>query len=265
MTRTLAVQAYEQLRQALANGDFEPGAQLVNRTVAKSIGMSMTPIREAVNRLASEGLLEQLPGAGAFVRRLARHEFAQLYDVREALEPLAAAHAAALATPLEIAELRTVSAASLDVIRCMRDGGTDDPGTFARWRHLEARFHAVLVDAARNAWLSKVVGDLKLLTTVFARRRELRGFPDVAGAVQTWRDHRRLIRAVEDRDGARAATLMRSHIRVGRDAVLAVLSAVDVDGVAASSGVPDRGTPDDARASQVKRARRPKKAVRPRA
>ena len=86
---TLGHKAYVQLRAKLAAGEFPPGSQLVNRTVSQSIGMSMTPVREAMARLASEGMIEHHPGSGTFVRKISRQEFAQLYDLREVLEPFA--------------------------------------------------------------------------------------------------------------------------------------------------------------------------------
>ena len=259
MSSTLALRAYEQLRAKFANGEFEPGAQLVNRSVARLVGMSVTPIREAVNRLASEGLVLQMPGAGAFVRRFTSHEFAQLYDVREAIEPVAAANAAALATPVEIAELEAVAAASFAVIREARRDANAAGSLAARWRHLDARFHVIVVEAARNPWLTKIVGDLRLLTAAFATRHQLRGFPDMAGAVRTWRDHRRLIRAIGDRDGARAATLMRAHIRAGRTGVFARLATAACDlppsTVSAAPPTPARQAGRRGRRPGAKRAR----------
>lgn len=221
MTASLAVHAYERLRRALANGDLEPGTQLVNRSVARMIGISMTPIREAVNRLASDGLVEYVPGAGAFVRRVALDEFTQLYDVRGSLEPLAAGQAAAFITPAEITELQSLVAASWRGIR--EAAGTDDFDR-VRWGELEVRFHTVVVEASRNAWLAKIIGDLKLLSGTFVRQQSLGKFLTVARAVKTWRDHRRLIRALRRRDAGRAMSLMRDHIRDGLDDVLKFLA-----------------------------------------
>ena len=90
----------------LTRGDLAPGTRLVNRSLAKELGISFTPLREAINQLASEGLVEYVPGGGAFVRRLDRHQLAQLYDLREALEPFAAAEAAKHITEHELEELR---------------------------------------------------------------------------------------------------------------------------------------------------------------
>lgn len=211
----------------LVTGRLEPGAQLVNRKLADAIGMSMTPVREAVSRLASEGLVEHVPGAGAFVRRITRRELAQLYDVREALEPLAASQAALHATAGEIAELEAVAAGSFACIReiAARPERHADEPLMARWIDADRRFHEIVFEAARNGWLSKITGDMKLMAHGFAPQRHLPGLLTVAAAVRTWRGHRRLIAALGRRDAARASALVLAHIREGKAEVFAHLAA----------------------------------------
>lgn len=229
LSPTLGLQAYEELRRMLVSGRLEPGTQLVNRKLADAIGMSMTPVREAVSRLASEGLVEHVPGAGAFVRRITRQELAQLYDVREALEPLAASQAALHATAGEIADLEAVAAGSFALIReiAARPSRHADAAMMARWIDADRRFHEIVFEAARNGWLSKIAGDMKLMAHGFAPQRRLPEFLTVGIAVRTWRGHRRLVRALRSRDAARAAALVLTHVREGRAEVFAHLAAHD--------------------------------------
>ncbi len=226
MVPTLGLQAYEELRRMLVTGRLEPGMQLVNRKLADEIGMSMTPVREAVTRLASEGLVEHVPGAGAFVRRITRQELAQLYDVREALEPVATAQAAAHATPAEIAELREIAARSFAMIReiAARPERHADAFLMAEWIDADQRFHEVIFEAARNRWLSKIAADIKLLAFGFSPQRRIPEFLTVAAAVQTWRGHRRLIRALETKNPELAAATVLTHVRVGKEEVFAHLA-----------------------------------------
>lgn len=223
---TLGLRAYNEIRRMLVHGRLQPGMQLVNRKLADEIGMSMTPVREAVARLASEGFIDHVPGAGAFVRRMSPQQFAQLYDVRRALEPLAAAEAAAHATPAEIAELQAIAADSFAMIRVIAatPGRQATPELMARWIDGDQRFHEVLFQAARNRWLSKIAVDLKLLAFGFAPQRGMPEFLTVAAAVRTWRGHRRLLRALARRDAELAATTIRDHIHLGREEVLAHLA-----------------------------------------
>ena len=232
MPPTLGLQAYDELRRMLVTGRLEPGTQLVNRKLADEIGMSMTPVREAVTRLASEGLVEHVPGAGAFVRRITPAELAQLYDLREALEPLAAAQAALHATAAEIAELRAVASGSSAFIRAIagRPQRHADAAIMAAWIDADQRFHEILFEAARNRWLSKIASDMKLLVYGFTPQRRMPELLTVAAAVQTWRGHRRLIRALATRNAELAAATALAHIRAGKDEVFAHLATHAIAG-----------------------------------
>lgn len=227
MIPTLGLRAYEELREMLVQGQLEPGTQLVNRKLADEIGMSMTPVREAVTRLASEGLVEHVPGAGAFVRRISRQELAELYDVRIALEPVAAAQAAEHATAGEIEELRAIVADSFHLIRAIAasDERHATGEQMASWLDFDRRFHEVVFHASRNRWLSKIAGDMKLLAFGFSPQRRVPEFLNVSAAVVTWRAHRRLIHALANRDPAAAAAVVREHVQVGKHEVFAHLEA----------------------------------------
>lgn len=231
MMATLGLKAYDELRRMLMHGQLEPGMQLVNRKLADAIGMSMTPVREAVTRLASEGLVEHVPGAGAFVRRMTRQDLAQLYDVREALEPVAAAQAALYATPLEIDELRGLAGRSFAIIRQIAAAKEKhaDQAMMDDWLADEQRFHEVVFEAARNRWLSKIAADMKLMAFGFSPQRRIPSFLTLPAAVTTWRSHRRLIRAIAARDGDSAAEIVRQHVQTGRREVFGYLEANDAD------------------------------------
>ena len=94
MEQTLAEKSYDYIRKRLAGGDLPPGKRLVNRVLADEIGVSVIPVREAIHRLASEGLVEHVPGSGSFVRKTDLHDLDNLYVLRDALESCAAGEAA---------------------------------------------------------------------------------------------------------------------------------------------------------------------------
>ncbi len=248
MVPTLGLQAYDELRRMLVTGRLEPGMQLVNRKLADEIGMSMTPVREAVTRLASEGLVEHVPGAGAFVRRVTRQELSQLYDVREALEPVATAQAAAHATAAEIEELRAIADRSFTMIRqiAARPERHADAELMAAWIDADQRFHEIIFEAARNRWLSKITADIKLLAYGFTPQRRIPEFLTVRAAVQTWRGHRRLIRALATRNPQLAAATVLDHVRDGKEEVFAHLTG---HGIA---------VPEEVRRRPIHRRGRPK-------
>jgi DNA-binding GntR family transcriptional regulator len=239
---TLGRKAYDELRQMLVQGRLEPGTQLVNRKLAEEIGVSMTPIREAVTRLASEGLVEYVPGAGAFVRRISRQELAELYDVREALEPVAASHAAEHATAAEIAELRAIADDSFRLIRAIAESadGHANIHQMTEWLENDRHFHEVVFQASRNRWLSKIAADMKLLAFGFSPLSRVPKLVTASAAVLTWRSHRRLIRALANRDAAAAATIIQEHVRAGKRAVLARLEATGGTRPSADTTAPRR-------------------------
>lgn len=233
---TLGNQAYIQLRAKLAAGEFPPGSQLVNRTVSQSIGMSMTPVREAMARLASEGMIEHVPGSGTFVRKISRQEFAQLYDLREVLEPFAAELAAANITSNELAELRSVCRGWRAIVDEMTTAQQESATTeqMRRWNDYEARFHQLIFKASRNSWLVKIAGDLQLMTFSFCPQRAMPEFLSLANARTTYRGHARIFKTLKNRDVAQAHALVKRHIRIGRKRVLAFLDVQPTLGAAST-------------------------------
>ena len=225
---TLAQKAYSRLREKLSQGSLPPGARLVNRTLAAELGLSMTPVREAINRLASEGLVEFVPGAGAYVRKLSPRDLAQIYELRELLEPYAAAQAAQRASPADVQELAALAAEGTELGRKLAASDTaKSSATLATlWHEMEARFHLAIFRAAGNDWLLRVVSSLRLLERVFVVHRSLRTqllTPEVTHS--TTHEHAQLCQAITQRDAAAAESLMRQHIQQGKRHVLELLEA----------------------------------------
>jgi DNA-binding GntR family transcriptional regulator len=225
MKKTLAKRAYETLRSKITCGELPPGTHLVNRSLAKELGVSFTPVREAINRLASEGLVEYVRGGGAYVRELDRMELEQLYDIRELLEPFAAAEAAIHITEHELAELDEIC----DDWHLLTKDLRKNPDKVAsreqsdRFGELEERFHLNLIHATRNRWLSKIAEDLFLASQAFTPLRTQAVLMTLWAASQTWGGHVRLVRALRARDREKARSLMLSHIQEGRRYVLGFL------------------------------------------
>src|SRR6266446_5488267 len=86
---TLWQRVYDHLREEILSGRLQPGAELAEVALSEQLGVSRGPLREAIGRLASEGLVTVRPRRGAVVRSLSKQEFVELYQVREALEMLA--------------------------------------------------------------------------------------------------------------------------------------------------------------------------------
>lgn len=213
-----AQRAYEHVRSRLAAGDFEPGARLVTRSLAQELGISLNPVREALNRLASERLVEHVPGAGTFVRRLNAQEIRDLYGLREAIECYAVAEAIRHISRVELEELDGLCAewgALVERMRGQRRPRLPREELDGRWADREERFHRILVDAARNRLLSQAVADHRLLAAIFQEHRQISLAIDFAVVEQVHRVHAELVDAVRRGDEAAAREQVASMLRVG--------------------------------------------------
>jgi DNA-binding GntR family transcriptional regulator len=199
--RTLWEQVRDRLREDILAGRLEPGTELSEVALAKDFGTSRGPLREALGRLASEGLVTITPRRGAVVAQLSREEFIDAYQVREALETLAVRLAVPLMSDAEIAHLRELCelmdrAARDDEVRVFFDTNNS--------------FHEALVRGSRNRKLHDVhrmlVGQM---VPYLPRSLELRG-----NLQQSVAEHQAILAAIEDRDVERAAALLAEHIEV---------------------------------------------------
>ena len=199
--RTLWEQVRDRLREDILAGRLEPGTELSEVALAKDFGTSRGPLREALGRLASEGLVTITPRRGAVVAQLSREEFIDAYQVREALETLAVRLAVPLMSDAEIAHLRELCelmdrAARDDEVRVFFDTNNS--------------FHEALVRGSRNRKLHDVhrmlVGQM---VPYLPRSLELRG-----NLQQTVAEHQAILAAIEERDVERAAALLAEHIEV---------------------------------------------------
>ena len=223
MHSTLAEKAYHRIREMLSKGELSPGKRLVNRTLADEIGVSFTPVREAINQLASEGLVEYVRGAGAYVRRVNRQELAQLFDLRANLEPFAAAEAARNISSDQISELLRHCERFYSLARSLRSTCPDrDPHKmWAEWLNVEEAFHGLLFRAAGNPWLLKVAAELRLMSMLFGPQRSSVGILTLSRAAWSWREHTRLVRLLASGEQELARSWMEQHIRTGRSHVMA--------------------------------------------
>ena len=134
--------AYTRIVEALQAGEIAPGDRLREIELCERLGLSRTPVREALRMLEAEGIVDHAPRLGATIRKLGQAEIVELYEMRSVLERTAAAMAARHAAPAEIDELAAVN----DYIAA---AATDAPRAAA----LNQRFHRTLYRAARNRFL----------------------------------------------------------------------------------------------------------------
>lgn len=199
--RTLWEQVRDRLREDILAGRLEPGAELAEVALAREFGTSRGPLREALGRLASEGLVKVTPRRGAVVTQLSRREFIEAYQVREALETLAVRLAVPLMSDAEVAHLREL---------CELMARAASGGQVRLFFDTNNSFHEALVRGSRNRKLHEVhrmlVGQM---APYLPRSLELRG-----NLEQSVAEHAAILAAIQARDAERAARLLAEHIEV---------------------------------------------------
>ena len=205
--QSLADRAYLAIRDRIVSLELAPGALIDERALVDELGMSRTPVREAIMRLAQERLVEVYPRRGMFVTGVDVRELARLSEVRSVLEPEAARLAAARATDAERAGL----SALVDEIMAADD-----------LMGLDERIHRAVYRAAHNDLLEATLEQyyvlaLRIWMIAIDRAHELEE------AVEA---HRALLEAIQEGDGERAAETMRSHVENFEQAMHRVLLTV---------------------------------------
>jgi DNA-binding GntR family transcriptional regulator len=209
--RRLVDDATQALREAILGGRIESGERLRQTDLAKRLGISRTPIREALGRLEHEGLIELLPQGGVRVALLKPEEAVELYDLREVLDGLAARLAVERADQASLARLER---ALRKMAECVERG---DPGP---WFRAHVAFHEEIVRAASNRHLLRLGSTVQLSIRHF-HPLLLKTDDRLAAA---YREHRAIHEAIAARDGAAAERLARAHIRAAKEIVLAVMT-----------------------------------------
>lgn len=216
---TLKQHAYQIILERLQTGALRPGGRLSDDALAREIGISRSPVREAITQLASEGLVEYRPRRGSFVRVPDRREMGQLYEARLALEGFAAGKAAERVTEAELARLQCLNKGLLATVReCRRrPSKVADKKLVDRFLKLDLDFHEHILHIAGNDKIMAMVRDCKILTRVFAH------VPiehDLRLMANTYRQHSSILRSIRRRDPAGAKDTMTYHILATAKAVL---------------------------------------------
>lgn len=209
--------AYQRLLDDMRDGTLLPGDRLRETELADRLGVSRTPIREAIRQLEADGLVTHVPRQGATVRRLDYAEVMELYEMRAVLEGTAARLAARAASDVELDELAALNARL----------ATIPPGPEAA--RLNRIFHATLLDAAKNRFLSKSMASLQKSLMILGPTT----LSDSARANTANAEHDRLIEALKARDGDAAEAAMRAHIEASQRLRIRALrdqpTAMDMD------------------------------------
>jgi DNA-binding GntR family transcriptional regulator len=202
----VATQVANHLRTALVSGEIRPGGRITQDQVAKELGVSKIPVREALLRLQAEGLITLLPHSGARVPLLDASELLEIYEMRESLEPLAVRHSVPGLTNATITQLRELSRAI---------GQAAQVNDIGEWVNLDRSFHLLILSRAP----SRMVRTLESLWNASQHyRRKYLVLPDRFAVAAL--DHELLLTAIEAGDADDAELVALVHIRRTRKALV---------------------------------------------
>ncbi len=193
----LADQVKDRLLEGILSGDYPPDSRIVETQVARELGTSQAPVREALRGLEALGVVEITPFRGARVRRPTRREIIEAYAVRSSLETLAARLAVPRMTDADLAELA-------DNLEAMRAAARDDDGHGVA--EADARFHSRIVELADNSTLEKVWRSLEPFSRTYITLV-------VPGADPQWSAdlHAPILEALERRDTEGVVDALERH------------------------------------------------------
>lgn len=200
-SKGLKVRVYEALRELIGHMDIyhsKDPIRLDERALAEQLGVSRTPVREAISRLEQEGLVQNIARRGSFVVRKNKQEILDIVDVWAALESMAARLATSRASDEEIAELRS-KFATFD--------GEEARAHIDEYSDTNIDFHSTIIKLGKSELIKQMADQL------FFHMRAIRAstIKDRDRVAQSVMDHTRIIEAIEDRDASHAEQLVRDH------------------------------------------------------
>ena len=185
---------YEELKMQILTGAIVPGTRMMEVELAKEIGVSRTPIREAIRKLEKEGLVTIEPRRGAYASQISIEDMVEILEVRQNMEGLAAYFAASRMTPEQMADLKEVSA---------KYNAAVQEGIMENMIKYDTRFHRIIVESCNNKTLMQMIEQLQELVLRFRyiyydNFRRAENMPE---------EHKAILEAIEsgDADAARDA------------------------------------------------------------
>lgn len=214
---SLSQRAYDHIRGKLLRGGL---LELSETKLVGELGISRTPIREAIRRLESEGLVDQVPRRGTYVRRPNRHDLEELYQIRLLLEPFAAGAAAERINDQTVEQLAAANEQMRDRFQHFDPQLQEHwPQLIAEYAAADLQFHETLISATGNLRLLKIISDAQVLRQALGHPSDA---PDeiLTNLPEANAEHEAIFNAVAGGDAPGASAAMEQHIIRGRTRAL---------------------------------------------
>lgn len=210
--RPLRDLVFEALKDAILTQKLHPGERLLESELADELGVSRTPVREAIRKLEQEGLVVMIPRKGAYVDGISLKDIHEVYEIRAALEALALELAAKYITDEELDEL---------ALQVKEEEALTDVGRLNEIIFIDSSFHDLIYQYARNSKLTQFV---EILQEQFKRFRAL----PLGGSARSntaLEEHQQILKALKNHDSILAAQLAKKHIAGAEEALINALDA----------------------------------------
>ena len=171
---TLQSKAYQMILDKIISGEFQPGAEMREAPLAQALGISVTPIREALRRLEREGWLETFPYRGCFMRRISREELIQLSLMRESLEVVCVEQFCRNGTEQDIELVEENLRNSRRLMERVFAGELDESAAVLEMYQLDKEFHQLIIAGAHRSWLEQELRKWSMQLQTYAALTELR-------------------------------------------------------------------------------------------
>jgi DNA-binding GntR family transcriptional regulator len=202
---------YHAIKNALIENRYVAGEYLREEQVARSLGVSRTPVREALRRLGAEGWLEAKPNYGVRVKAWSMQDAREIFEARLLIEPYLAGNAAARIGVMDIERLHVLAQQMADITH-----RPSTPESTERWFCANDDFHAIVTAAAGNARLDQSLKSMKETPLI---KWTFDAYSD-ADRSRSASQHFEIVRALEQRNAAWAEAITRCHILAAQAAVL---------------------------------------------
>lgn len=207
--RALYEEVAELLRQRIFSGTLLPGAWIDELTIAQEVGISRTPLREALKVLATEGLITMKMRRGAYVTETSQGDVANVFHLLALLEADAAAIVAEHASDSDLASLQALH----QDLETAATGGLNNREAFFS---INEQFHLRLLAIAKNRWRDQIVADLRKVMKLNRAQSLLKS----GRITESLAEHRAIMAALQSRNAPLAAQTIRAHIRNGYEAAI---------------------------------------------
>ncbi|WP_432799828.1 GntR family transcriptional regulator [Poriferisphaera sp. WC338] len=217
-------QAYAYICQQFTEGKLKVGSHLSIGALAKEMGISRTPVSEALLRMQIENKVEQVPRIGTIVRQPSVKEVVELYQMRELVEGHAAAHAAKTFGDAEIKLLDSILAQFREL--CVLVRNEDHPELsleeIQQYLAVDVAFHAAILRGTDNRWMRKAIEDAQAFLLICCSKHHVEyAFKRMASI---YRSHGRIRNAIRRGDAEAAEALMKEHIHLGCEGAIKYLT-----------------------------------------